>query len=673
MKKPNPVYGRLIATLLVAVGLLAPALQAAAQSGSQNVLEAREALRKKDRSRLAAARAAVQADRHALTQWVEYWELSNRLGTAQQDEVDAFYARWSGSYVEDRLRNDWLLELGHRRDWRNFAADYPRFRMNDDREVSCYALLSEHLSGKDVRDAAREAWFAQRDTDEGCALMAATLVEARLFTPADVWRKARLAADGNRPRAVRQAVALLGAKQASGLDAALDTPARYLLRSAGPHGRAEAEMATLALIRLAASEPEVAAGQLLERWERKLPPDLAAWAWAAAGKQAALKLLTEAPRYFQRAAQVASKAGLPLDSADDTLAWKARASLRSDGATRWPQVAQAIAAMSAAEQRDPSWVYWRARALHALAADAAVPDGETQRAQAKALLGSIAGQLHFYGTLAAEDLGHKVVLPPRPAPPTAAERDAALQHPGLARALLLIGIGLRPEGVREWNFSLRGMGDRELLAAAQLACEREVWDRCINTSDRTRVEVDVEQRFPMPFRTEVLARSRDIGLDPAYVYGLIRQESRFVMDARSGVGASGLMQIMPATAKWTAKKIGIDYSPDLLTDRDANIRLGTSYLKLVLDDFAGSQAMAAAAYNAGPNRPRRWREGPLLEAAIWAENIPFSETRDYVKKVLSNATFYSALLEGGPPSLKARLGRPIGPKDAAAAVDKDLP
>ncbi len=673
MKRSNSVYGRVIAALLAACSLLAPAPQAVAQSGNQTILEAREALRKKDRNRLAAARAAAQADRHPLTQWVEYWELSNRLGTAQQDELEAFYARWRGSYVEDRLRNDWLLELGHRRDWRNFAADYPRFRMNDDREVSCYALLTAHLAGSDVREAARDAWFAQRDADEGCDRMAATLVDARLFTEADVWQKARLATEGNRPRAARQAVVLLGPKQASGLDAALDMPARYLVRSAGLHSGPRAEMATLALIRLSANEPEAAAGQLLERWERDLPANLAAWAWAAAGKQAALKLLPEAPKYFQRAEQLNARAKIPLDWTDDMLAWKARASLRSDGATRWPQVVQAIAAMGAAEQRDPSWVYWRARALHALAADPGTPEGEAQRAQARVLLGSIAGQLHFYGTLAAEDLGQPIVIPSRPAPPTAQERDAALQHPGLTRALLLIAIGLRPEGVREWNFSLRGMGDRELLAAAQLACEREVWDRCINTSDRTRVEVDVEQRFPMPFRDQVLARSRDIGLDPAYVYGLIRQESRFVMDARSGVGASGLMQIMPATAKWTAKKIGVDYSPDLLSNRDFNIRLGTSYLKLVLDDFAGSQPMAAAAYNAGPNRPRRWREGPLLEAAIWAENIPFSETRDYVKKVLSNATFYSALLEGGPPSLKARLGRPIGPKEAAAAVDKDLP
>ena len=670
------VYGWALCAGLVVAGLLGVAPPAAAQDAHQTILEAREALRKKDRSRLAAARAAAQADRHPLTQWVEYWELSNRLGAAQQDELDAFYARWPGSYVEDRLRNDWLLELGHRRDWRNFAAEYPRFRMNDDREVSCYALLVEHLAGKDVRDAARAAWFAQRDADEGCALMAATLFEARQFSAADVWRKARLAADANRLRAARQAVALLPRQDASGLDTALDMPARYLVRSAGHHGRNLQEMATLALIRLAANEPEVAAGLLGQRWERDLPPELAAWAWAAAGKQAALKLNVEAAKYFQRAAQLASKHKNGLDWPEDMLAWKARASLRSAGAPDWTQVLRAIEAMAPAEQREATWVYWRARALIGLAeAAGATPEADAQRAQAQALMASIAGELNFYGTLAAEDLGRKLALPQRPAPPSAAEREAAARNPGLARALLLIAIGLRNEGVREWNFTLRGMGDRELLAAAQLACEREVWDRCINTSDRTRAEIDVDQRFPTPFLKDVLARTKDIGLEPAYVYGLIRQESRFVTDARSGVGASGLMQVMPATAKWTARKIGMDYGPELLTDREANLKLGTSYLKLVLDDFAGSQPLAAAAYNAGPSRSRRWRDGPVLEAAIWAENIPFNETRDYVKKVLSNATFYSALLGGAEAvPLKARLGKAIGPREAAAAaVDKDLP
>jgi soluble lytic murein transglycosylase len=287
-------------------------------------------------------------------------------------------------------------------------------------------------------------------------------------------------------------------------------------------------------------------------------------------------------------------------------------------------------------------------------------------------MASIAGQLNFYATLAAEQLGQPLYLPPRPLPLTAEERDEAARTPGFVRALQLIGLGLRSEGVREWNYTLRGMSDRELLAAAQLACDREVWDRCINTSERTRTEIDMEQRFPMPFRKDVIARATEIGLDPAYVYGLIRQESRFVMDARSSVGATGLMQLMPATARWTAKKIGMPYSADAITDRDTNLRLGMSYLKLVLEDFGSSQALAAAAYNAGPSRPRRWRDGPVLEPAIWAENVPFHETRDYVKRVLSNATYYAVRLGVPAPSLTARLGRSIAPA-GPNPLDKELP
>jgi soluble lytic murein transglycosylase len=146
------------------------------------------------------------------------------------------------------------------------------------------------------------------------------------------------------------------------------------------------------------------------------------------------------------------------------------------------------------------------------------------------------------------------------------------------------------------------------------------------------------------------------------------------MDARSHVGASGLMQVMPATARWTAKKIGLTgFTPDQITDRETNIAIGTGYLKLVLDDFGGSMPLAAAAYNAGPSRSRAWRNGPIVEGAIWAENVPFSETRDYVKKVLSNTTNYAAILTGQPQSLRARLGM-VGPREATAvAENRELP
>jgi soluble lytic murein transglycosylase len=212
-----------------------------------------------------------------------------------------------------------------------------------------------------------------------------------------------------------------------------------------------------------------------------------------------------------------------------------------------------------------------------------------------------------------------------------------------------------------------------------VACDNQVWDRCINTSERTRAVIDFEQRFPMPHKDAVIARSKAISLDPGYVYGLIRQESRFVTDARSHVGAAGLMQVMPATAKWTARKIGLTgFTPDQINDRDTNIAIGTGYLKLVLDSFEGSMPLAAGAYNAGPSRSRRWRApndgtGPVLEGAIWAENVPFNETRDYVKKVLSNTTNYAALITGQPQSLKARLST-VGPRSASAPAENlDLP
>jgi soluble lytic murein transglycosylase len=663
----------LLIALTFAFALLAPTLakaqtQTQTQIGDEVIVAARDALRRKDRPRLAELRNTTVNARHPLAGWVAYWELGNRLSEAQVDEVEAFYTRWSGSYVEDRLRNDWLLELGRRRDWPAFARDMPRFRMNDDREVTCYSLLAQYMSGQDVREAARAAWLAQRELDDGCNLLAGTLFEAGQFKADDVWRGLRQAAELGRPRVARSAAAWLGAPIAQAVGELFDNPARYLMRKP-----ANPDLALLALMRMAAADPEAAATQFDSALQKSLAGNRAAWAWAQIGKQAALKQQPEAPEHYRRALRALPRDS-DLDWSDDMLAWQVRAALRAPAGEpgRWSLIQRGIDAMSGNEQKEATWVFWKARAMLALAPPGAA--GDAERAAARVMLGDIAGQLNFYGKLATEELGGSIIVPPAPAPLAAAERDGARNNPGFSRALQLIAMGLRNEGVREWNYTLRGLGDRELLAAAALACEREVWDRCINTSDRTHGEIDMTQRFPTPFRKEVLARARETGLDPAYIYGLIRQESRFVMDARSGAGASGLMQLMPATAKWTAKKIGLDFRPEMLADRDVNLRLGASYLKLVLDDFGGSLALAAAAYNAGPGRPRRWRDGGVFEPAAWAESIPFNETRDYVKKVLSNTVYYGALLTGQVTSLKARLGTAIGPRDPASpGGERDIP
>ena len=422
------------------------------------------------------------------------------------------------------------------------------------------------------------------------------------------------------------------------------------------------ELSVLALIRIAATNPDQAADQLTHRWGLMLSKEERNWTWGAIGKQAAIKLQDNANGYFAKVTRDA-------DLSDDMLGWKARAALRQGD---WKTVSQAIDAMQDSAG-DPTWVYWRAKAT--LASNPT----EMQRNQALQALRGIASVKGFYEQLALEESGQSITLPAKPAPLSSTEKSSAAANTGLQRALYAISLGLRAEGNREWNYTTNlhtpgGMPERELLAAADLACQRQVWDRCINTSDKTINLLDMEQRFPTPLRETVLRKSKAVGLDPAYVYGLIRQESRFVTDARSGVGASGLMQVMPATAKWTAKKIGLNgFTVEQLNDHEVNVAIGTGYLKLVLDDFGGSMALAAAAYNAGPSRPRNWRNGPVLDGAIWAENIPFQETRDYVKKVLSNSTNYAALLTGQAQSLKARLGT-VGPKPANAVESSpDLP
>jgi soluble lytic murein transglycosylase len=643
---------------------VAVAVPGTPSAGDEVLLDMHQAFRKKDRARLAQLLPQVRG--HALEPWAAYWALRVRLEDAQPAEIEAFLQRWAGTYQEDRLRNDWLLLLGQRRDWARFAALHPQFRMGDDREVRCYALSIAQIEGRAAPDAAaqvRDNWFALRDADDGCTHAAGELFAAGRLAEGDVWRKARLAIEANRVRAAQGAVAIVAPKQLAMVAQLNDAPTKFLRAHATAPGRERKEIMVLALIKLATSDPDNAAQLLDAKWGVHFNAEERNWTWAVIGKQAALRLSPDAVGYF-------AKVGRDADLNDDLLAWKVRAALR---AGQWDAVRKAVAAMSPEAQKDSAWAYWKARAL----LQGRVTDAE--RAEATALLRTIAGPGGFYEQLALEALGERVTVPPAPAPLTAEEKAAARANPALNRGLYAILIGLRREGVREWNYATNlhepgGMGERELLAAADFACHYEVWDRCINTSERTQAVADFAQRYPMPFEKAVVGHSREVGLDPAYVYGLIRQESRFIMDARSGVGASGLMQVMPATARWTAKKIGLaGFTPDQLSDRDTNITIGTAYLKLALDDFAGSMPLAAAAYNAGPGRPRSWRNGPVLDAAIWAENVPFSETRDYVKKVLANTTTYAAILTGKPQSLRERLGT-IGPRDARTPeVNKDLP
>ena len=376
------------------------------------------------------------------------------------------------------------------------------------------------------------------------------------------------------------------------------------------------------------------------------------WAWSQIALQGAKKHLSETVGWYANAGKTALS--------EDGAQWKVRAALR---AQEWGVVRDTIEAMPAELAAKPDWTYWLGRALKS--------GGRTT--EADALFEKISGQPNFYSNLADEELGRTVLPPPKAKATTSEETRAALDNPGIRRALAFFRLDLRTEAVKEWNWSLRGMDDRELLAAANLAKRNQIWDRAINTADKTRNEHDFTLRFLAPYGETVRPAAQNQSLDDAWVYGLMRQESRFITNAKSNVGASGLMQLMPATAKWVAKKIGLrDFSQGRVNDTETNVLLGTSYMRLVMENLDNHPVLASAAYNAGPGRAKKWRADRPLEGAIYAESIPFSETRDYVKKVMSNAVYYSAQFNGKPDSLKTRLGV-IGAKTSDRMKDEDLP
>lgn len=596
-------------------------------------------------------RLAARLTDYPVPSYIEYYKLYSRLASASEGEIRNFLSRYEGTAIGDRLRNDWLLRIGRARDWRLFDEQYPKFVLNDDTQLKCYALSSKIAKGENVAQAAQELLIQPKAYGEGCVDLIDRLQREKQFSEADVWTQIRLAVELGVPGTAKRIAAFTNVSEKQ-LSLAIDKP-NTIIDQGVSGSRSARELFVIAIGRMARTDIGRAVSTL-ERAQTRLSGEELATAWSQIALRASLALSKEAAQYWRRSW------GASLSQ--EGYQWRARSALRE---ADWPMVAKAIDAMPAGLQKDPAWIYWRGRAL--LAASA------TDEAHKYFQL--IAGQHNFYGILAMEELGLKVAPLPRPQQPKADELAEASNNPGLRHALKFYEIGLRFEGNREWNWQLRKMNERQLLATAEFARRSEVLDRMVTTADRAKVELDLTQRYPTPYDDIMQAATRPIGLDKAWAYGLIRQESRFILSARSHVGASGLMQIMPTTATYVARKIGMTgFSLNNLNDINTNITLGTQYLNMVLANLGGSQTLATAAYNAGPGRPRQWRStlSQPVEGAIFAETIPFTETRVYVKNVMANTTWYAAMFENKPQSMKTRLGM-VTPRDAALAELGDLP
>ena len=640
--------------LMFAFALGALAAQAAPSrppTQEEVFLAARAAARAGEYDKLARYDAQLQG--YLLEPYVESWLLRPRLQEAAADEVRGFLARQQGSVLAEQVRKDWLKALGKKQQWDLFRSEHPLL-VSDDNDIACYALQARwQQKDESALAEVRSHWYAPLELPEGCVPLAEALIARGQFTNRHVWERIRLLLEAGTVSAAWRTAEYLPASEAldrGHLFAVAAGPQRYLDdKKKNLAQRAVRELTLFALHRLARTDPLAAAAH----WDRKLRAKFSAeeqgYVWGQLALHAARRNLPEALNWYAEAADA------PLS--EEQLAWRLRAALRQGN---WNEVKATAEKMSPQQRNEPAWIYWQGRAALALG----------NAVEARMLFARVAGEHHFYGQLATEELGRVFSVPPKGYTPTAEEVAAIARQPGFQRAVALYQLGQRFESAREWIWSIRGMDDKQLLAAAEFARQNEMFDRAINTADKTQALHDFSVRYLAPHRAALGDHARAQQLEEAWVLGLVRQESRFISAVKSSAGAAGLMQLMPATAKWVAHRMGMqDYSWARVTDTGVNAALGTYYLRHVLDDLDGNPVLAAAAYNAGPGRARKWRDARPLEGAIYAETIPFNETRDYVKKVMNNTMYYAALLGGQVRSLKARLGiiAPRGGNDRVAA------
>lgn len=640
---------------IVGAALAAASMASHAQAAADaDVLAARDAAQRANWRALDAMRPRFAG--HPLEAYPTYWLLAGSVDRADPAEVRGFLARYPDSPLAESLRKEWLKALGASGSWEMFRAEHPRL-LSDDVEVTCYAFQDRIArADSEVGGEARALFLSGREAPANCDPVFAALVAPGKIGEADVWDRIRKVLAAGNIREAKRANALLPARHRFNdktLDRAAADPAAFLAREKSPMlPRAAKELVIHAIARLARSKPEEAA-ERLGLIAPRLGTDAVRVAWGQLAWQAALIHHPRALEWYALAADT------PLT--DSQVAWRARAALRAGD---WKEVLAAIQALSPEEARDSTWRYWRARALRSLGAAEA----------SEALMRGVAKEITFYGLLAAEELGTPPALDWNGWRPQPADLDRVRGMEGIQRALLLYRVGLDNEAFREWVWAIRGLDDRDLLTAAEVAHIANEPDRAINTADRTVQLHDFGQRYPIPHHDALAAAARQWDLDEAMIYSLIRQESRFLPEAKSRVGATGLMQLMPATARWVARQMPVQpFRTDMLVRPDVNIQMGSYYFRRVLSDL-GHPMLAAAAYNAGPGRARRWRDERSLEGAIYAETIPFGETRDYVKKVFANTWFYRHRLTGKDASLRQLLGTVPGRNgDPAGAVASNIP
>ena len=562
-------------------------------------------------------------------------QLRASMKTAEHAEIEAFLDEYGTLKPARDLRYRYALHLAAAGDLAGYLQIYQRFYQGlENAKLDCLALHAELEGGREKRvvKRAKELWLVGSSQAKECDAVFTHLESQDLLSHADYLKRFNLAIDAREFSLAKW----LGR---SVDQAHVDTATQWL--------SAQSDAEKFARRHLNWTSDPVTRQQLVYAIERLTyrDPDLADELWNQLNKlhgfSAEQELLTERhialwsardrlPDAYMRLLQLS-----PAAQNDEVFRWRARISLRQQN---WKNLIADISLMSDKERNGEEWLYW-----HNIALRRQAPSPE-----ADAALASLAGERSYYGFLAADELGLEYALES-----TASEPDEAIiaeleKRPELIRARELLLVGLDSRGRSEWDTVVAYLSPEQKIQAAMLASRWDWYSRAISTIASAGQYDDLSLRYPLPYHSIFEQHAATASIPSQWAYGIARSESLFMRDVRSSAGAVGLMQLMPATGKEVAASISLPYSGiDTLTNPQNNIRLGTTYLGQMALRYRGNRVLATAAYNAGPHRVDNWLPpSGTQDARIWIENIPFNETRKYVRRVMAAETIFHWRMTG---------------------------
>lgn len=610
-----------------------------ADTGNQMVAKARKAYDKEDVSALTDYATQLQQQNHLLAPYAAYWLMRLDIENTDNDKIQYFLTQYSDYAFADRLREKYLKKLGLHQNWDKFSEEYAKYQ-SENAAINCYAEEAYHLRpAAGSLASAKHLWLTAKSRPNDCGRLFDLMQTQGVIDEAAIWQRFRMALGKNRVSLAKSIVKRSKHYQASYpvlLKKAAANPQAIISKNKiSFKSRFGKEVNLYALISIAKKDTWKALNAF-KKVQNRFNVDERGYFYSMLGLSAAKRHEPEATIWFQKA---------DLDTFnDEQVSWYARATLRQ---RNWASLLMIIEKMPATVADEARWRYWKARALIA-----------RQRGdEAVGILATLAVERHYYGWLAQDEIKNYSPAPLLHYKPTQEEVKKIGQLASVKRAEALFDIDLRWEGKREWAKATEGFDDKRLLAAAHFANKKQWYDIAVNTADGTKEWHDFSLRYLTPYKDLMQTAARRYDVDLTWVYGITRQESRFMHYAKSRVGAAGLMQLMPTTARWAAKRAGVNnYKRSMIYDLDTNITIGTYYLSYAADTMGGNKIMATAGYNAGPSRGKRWRANEPLEGAIYAETIPFNETRVYVQRVMANAHMYAKQLGGSKQTLKQRMG-----------------